>query len=123
MKKIILSLALCLMSALAGAQVTMCTATSATACAAVKNGQGPDQSYTKTYQAAGVTTAGAGSCVMLVQGSNDQTNYDTIGTISLTLSTTSSSDSFTSADRYIWVRGNPTTLTGTGGSCILTMGN
>lgn len=118
--KFLFSLLLALTASAAFGQTTMCAATSAAACTSVKMGTIP---YTKTYQAAGTTTAGAGSCVMSVEGTNDNTNYDVIGTITLTLGVTSTSDSFTSADKYSWVRGNPTTLTGTGASCTLIMGN
>jgi hypothetical protein len=65
----------------------------------------PGISGAKTYQATGATTAGAGSATVVVQGSNDGSNWDTIGTITLTLSTTSSSDSFYSLDRYRYGRG------------------
>jgi hypothetical protein len=123
MKKLLLSLAVALCAASAFGQATLCNAVTATgACAAVQGNQGGGTSHSKTYQASGATSAGAGSCVMPVQGSNDAVNYDTIGTITLTLSTTSSSDSFTSIDRYTWVRGNPTTLTGTNAYCTLRMG-
>lgn len=76
----------------------------------------------KTYQVTGATTAGAGSAVAAVQCGNNGTNWDTLGTITLTLSTTSSSDSFVSIDRCMFVRVNLTTLTGTGASVSATMG-
>jgi hypothetical protein len=52
----------------------------------------------------------------------NQTTWDTIGTISLTLGTTAASDSFTSDDRYQYLRGNVTALTGTGATVNLFMG-
>lgn len=77
----------------------------------------------KTFQASGTTSAGAGSATIAVQGSVDNgTSWDTIGTITLTLATTSSSDSFTSDDRYPLVRGNVTAISGTGASVNLVMG-
>lgn len=77
----------------------------------------------KTYQANGVTSAGAGAATILVQGSNDNgASWDTIGTITLTLGTTRTSDSFTSADRYSQVRGNVTAISGTDASVNLVMG-
>lgn len=82
----------------------------------------PGWAGTKTYQANGTTTAGAGTATILVQGSNDRTNWDTIGTLSLTLATATSSDSFASSDRYAYVRGNVSALTGTGASVNLNMG-
>jgi hypothetical protein len=79
-------------------------------------------SFGKTYQADGTTSAGAGTAIIAVQGSNNGTNWDTIGTITLTLATTTSSDSFTSEDHYKYIRGNVTTLSGTDASVNLTMG-
>jgi hypothetical protein len=103
---------------LAGATALLTSATTAAAGAATRS-----VSATKTYQANGVTTSGAGSATIAVQGSNDDgTSWDTIGTITLTLSTTSSSDSFASDDRYTWLRGNVTAISGTGASVDLTMG-
>lgn len=76
----------------------------------------------KTYQAFGATTAGAGSATIEVQGSLDNSNFDTIGTITLTLGTTSTSDSFTSDDRYKYLRGEVTAISGTGASVSLIVG-
>jgi hypothetical protein len=98
---------------------TLLLAKTATGAGSAENGvQG-----TKTYQASGTTTAGAGAAVILVQGSCDEgANWDTIGTISLTLATTTSSDSFTSDDHYTLIRGNVQSISGTGASVNLAMG-
>lgn len=70
---------------------------------------------TKTYQASGTTSNGAGAATIVVQGSNNEgRTWDTIGTITLTLATTESSDGFTSSDRYQKIRGNVTAISGTG---------
>jgi hypothetical protein len=82
----------------------------------------PSWAGTKTYQANGTTTAGAGAATILVQGSNDGTNWDTIGTITLVLATTTSSDGFSSQDRYAFLRGNVSAISGTGASVSLTVG-
>lgn len=80
-------------------------------------------SCTKTYQATGRTTSGAGAATIQVQGSNDEGNtWDTIGTITLTLATTAASDGFSSDDRYQRIRGNVTAISGTGASVNLRMG-
>lgn len=76
----------------------------------------------KSFQADGTTTAGAGAATIAVQGSNNGVNWDTIDTISLTLATTTSSNSFWSDDRYAYLRGNVTAISGTGASVNLTMG-
>jgi hypothetical protein len=76
----------------------------------------------KTYQASGTTTAGAGAATVVIQGSNDDANWDTIGTVSLTLATTTSSGSFTSDDRYTYLRGNVTAISGTGAAVNASFG-
>jgi hypothetical protein len=73
--------------------------------------QGP--SGEKTYQASGTTSAGAGAATILIQGSNDGSNWDLIGTHSLTLATN---------DRYKFVRANVTAISGTGAVVSETMG-
>jgi Tfp pilus assembly protein FimT len=70
----------------------------------------------KTFQATGNTTAGSGSASISIQGSNDGSNWDTIGTITLTLGTATTSNSFTSNDRYNQHRANVTAISGTGAS-------
>lgn len=83
-----------------------------------------NQSGVKTYQAYGKTTAGAGSAVIAVQGSSDGASWDTIGTITLTLTNTANvSDAFSSDDRYPLIRGNVTTLTGTNAAVTLKAGS
>lgn len=77
---------------------------------------------TKTYFASGLTTAGVGAAAVAVQGSMDGVSWDTIGTITLTLGTTSISDSFTSHDRYRKLRGNVVSISGTGAKVSLAMG-
>jgi hypothetical protein len=80
----------------------------------------PNAAAWKTYQANGTTGSGSGAATILVQGSNDDSSWDTIGTITLTLSTTNASDSFTSNDRYLYVRGNVSAISGTSASVNLT---
>jgi hypothetical protein len=76
----------------------------------------------KTYQANGTTGSGTGSATINVEGSLNGSNWDVIGTITLTLGTSSTSDSFASDDRYTLVRGNVTAISGTGASVNLSMG-
>jgi hypothetical protein len=77
----------------------------------------------KTFQASGLTSSGTGSATIAVQGTLDGVSWDTFGTITLTLGTVSTSDSFSSDDRYVSVRGNVTAISGTGASVNLSMGN
>lgn len=76
----------------------------------------------KTYQVSGLTSAGVGSAIVVVEGSNDNNSWNTIGTVTLTLGTSITSDSFLSNDRFVYVRGNVTTLTGTDATVSLTRG-
>lgn len=77
-----------------------------------------------TFQAYGSTTAGAGTLVVSIQGSNiDNTNaFVTLGTINLTLGTTITADGFTTTAPWKYVRANVTTITGTGASVNVLMG-
>lgn len=77
----------------------------------------------KTYQVSASTTAGTGTFVTNVECSNNGTTWDVLGTITLaSVSTSASSDSFSSADRCLFLRGNVTTVNGTGTVGTLTMG-
>lgn len=76
----------------------------------------------KQFQAAGTTSAGAGSATIAIQCTVDGTSWDTIGTITLTLSTTSSSNSFTSNDRCNQHRANVTAISGTGAAVSVSAG-
>lgn len=76
----------------------------------------------RTFHATGLTTAGAGSATIVVQVSNDGSNWLTLGTITLTLATTVSGDGFASDAPWRHVRGNVTAISGTGASVTLTMG-
>lgn len=113
-----LAMASFVLPSLAGQLQLLSAATTAAAGTPMVNQNGQ-----KTYQASGTTSAGAGSATIVVQGSNDNgASWDTIGTITLTLGTTRTSDSFTSADRYAAVRGNVTAISGTDASVNLIMG-
>lgn len=124
MKRFLLSLAFAVLACGAAAQTkdvtsrTILSAATTVAAGTSVAGQGAP----KTYQASGTTTAGSGSATVLVQCSNNDTNWDTLGTITLTLSTTTSSNSFLSSDRCLRLRGNVTAISGTGASVTLTLG-
>lgn len=124
MKKLFLLLAAALCMSVASAdQAVMLSAVTTTGAGAGITGSPPGLFIpTKTYQVTGQTTASTGSAVVAIEGSNDLANWDVIGTVTLTLGTTTTSGSFTSADRYVQVRSNVTTLTGTGAAVSATMG-
>jgi len=126
MKRLILPFlaVLCVFGALAqspslrtSAMPILTNATTAAAGAAVR---GLD--VQKTYEAHGTTSAGAGAATVVVQGSNSGLSWSTLGTITLVLSTTDSSGSFTSSDRYQWLRANVTSISGTGATVSITAG-
>lgn len=102
--------------------MTILSGATATGVAAGVPSTFPGVSGTKTYQASGATTAGAGASAILVQCSGNGDNWDTLGTITLTLSTTTSSDSFVSTDRCKFIRANVSSISGTGASVSVTVG-
>jgi hypothetical protein len=83
---------------------------------------GPDQSY----QAVAVGTAGAFTCTVTIQGSNDGVNpvATALGTITANgTGPTASSDGFTTGlAPWAWIRATATTLTGTGATVTVLMG-
>lgn len=80
----------------------------------------PEGRRGEAYQAAVVGT-GAVSATVAVEVSNDETNWDTLGTITLS-GTTSDSDGFASIAPWCFVRGNVTAISGTGAAVTLTVG-
>jgi hypothetical protein len=76
----------------------------------------------RTFQAIGNTSAGAGASTIEIQVSNDGTNFHTVDTLSLTLSTTVSSDVYETAAPWKFVRGNVATISGTDATVSLIMG-
>lgn len=78
---------------------------------AVSGPQGMD----RQYQVWGKTESGSGSATVTISGSNNGgVSWDTLGTVTLTLGTTATSDGFSSRDRYTKLRGNVTAISGTG---------
>lgn len=76
----------------------------------------------RTFQLTGTTTAGAGAATVKVQVSNDNVVWIDLGTISLTLATTASADAFKDVGAWVYVRGNVTSISGTGAAVTLMMG-
>jgi|GEM_PF-4998767 len=74
------------------------------------------------FQCAGTTTSGSGAASVRVEVSTDKSNWVTLGTISLTLGTTSTSDGFASSAVWPFVRGYVDSISGTAASITLTMG-
>jgi hypothetical protein len=72
-----------------------------------------------TFQAVGAVSTSTGAATIAVQVSNDNANWLTLGTITLALTTTSSSDGFASDAPWAFVRGNVTAISGTGAAVSL----
>jgi len=75
-----------------------------------------------SFQMFGTTSAGVGSAVVNVEVSNNASNWEVAGTITLTLGTSSTSDGFAKNAAWRWARGNVTTLSGTGATISLIVG-
>lgn len=76
----------------------------------------------RTFQAYGTTSAGAGAASINIEGSNDSSNWLTIGNISLTLATTASNDGFASDAPWRFIRANVASISGTNASVSVVMG-
>ena len=76
----------------------------------------------KTFQLVGVMSSSTGTGVVDIEVSNDGTNFIVLGTVTLALTTTASTDGFFIDNNWKYVRGNVKTLT-TDGTLTLTMGN
>jgi len=76
----------------------------------------------RTFQATGLTSAGAGTADVDVEGSNDGENWTLIATINLVLSTTPANGGVASDAPWRFVRGTVRNLTGTNAAVSLDMG-
>lgn len=73
-------------------------------------------------QAYGTTSSGSGAAAILIQVSMDNSNYETLATISLTLGTSATSDSVTFDAPWTYVRAYVDSISGTGASVSVNMG-
>lgn len=68
-----------------------------------------------TVQAFGTTSSGAGAATIAIDATNNQSgSYVTLGTISLTLSTSASTDGFVVEAPWKYIRARVTAISGTG---------
>ena len=67
-----------------------------------------------SFQAVGNTSASTGAATILIEVSNNGSNYITLGTIMLTLGTTVTSDGFAVANTWEYYRANISSISGTG---------
>lgn len=75
-----------------------------------------------TFQAVGSVSASTGAASIDVEISNNGVNWKTVGTISLTLGTSKTSDGFALDAPWVFVRGNVTSISGTDATVSLLMG-
>lgn len=76
----------------------------------------------RTWQISGVTGSGTGAATVLIECSLDGSNWDTLSTITLTLSATSSSGSFSDQSVCRYYAMNVTALSGIGATITTTVG-
>lgn len=78
--------------------------------------------YTQhSFQAVGSTTTSTGAATVLIQVSNDGVNYITLATITLSLTTSPSSDGFAVANSWEYYRANLSAISGTGAKVTVYM--
>ena len=79
--------------------------------------------HNRTFQATGQTTTSTGAAVINVEVSNDNSNWILMGSISLTLGTTTTTDGFVAQANWTYIRGKVSSITsGVGASVNLYMG-
>ena len=66
----------------------------------------------RSFQAKGTVASTTGAAVILIQVSEDGTNYLTLGTITLVLGTSATSDGFACANTYEYYRANVSSISG-----------
>jgi hypothetical protein len=74
-----------------------------------------------SFQAKGTTTSSTGAATILIEVSNDGVNFITMGTITLTLGTSATSDGFAVANTYEYYRANVSAISGTGAQVTVYM--
>jgi len=75
-----------------------------------------------TFQASGTTSTGSGAATVVIEVSDNGDDWLTLGTITLTLGTTSTSDGFAAAASWAFVRANVTAISGTDATVSAWMG-
>lgn len=77
-----------------------------------------------TFQAYGATTASTGAATVVIEGSNvdDPNTFVSLGTLTLTLGTTTSAAGLATTAPWKYVRANVSSISGTGATVYVTMG-
>jgi hypothetical protein len=68
----------------------------------------------KVFHAVGRTSSGAGAATIIIEGSNDNTNFLELGEIVLTLATSDASDAIVTCSAWRYSRMRITAISGTG---------
>lgn len=77
----------------------------------------------RSFEAYGATSAGAGAATIKIQVRNSEdADWKDLGTITLTLSTTTSGDGFVTSAAWRYVRANVTAISGTDATVSVNMG-
>lgn len=75
----------------------------------------------KTVQVKGSTSAGAGAATVDIEVSNDDSNWEVLATVTLTLGTTETSDGFSDAAAWKHIRANVKSISGTDAAVTATV--
>lgn len=78
--------------------------------------------HNKVFHIHGTTSAGAGSAECDILASNDGIAYATLDTLSLTLGTTRTHDTYANTAAWKYIKANLKTLTGTDAEVSMAMG-
>ncbi len=113
MKSFLLLAALALLPVLARADSNSYFVMQSSVTASAGSGRFAPTSSKVSFQADGRTSTGAGAATVVIYASNDGTSFVTIGTITLTLSTTVTSDGFTSDSAWRFYKSSVTAISGT----------
>ena len=89
----------------------------ATGASAAISLNGPDF----TVQASGLVSTSTGAATIKIQVSNDNTNWIDLGTITLTLGTSVTSDGLAAFAKWALVRANVTAISGTNAAVTVTL--
>ena len=92
----------------------MLSATTATTRSAFQIRCTSDVYTNRSFQAVGVMSSSTGTASVVIEVSNDGTNYVTLGTITLTLTTAPSSDAFFAYTTYEFYRARLSQVTSNG---------
>lgn len=76
----------------------------------------------RTYHALGSVSSGTGAASVLIEVSNDNINFMTLATFTLTLGVAVVSDGHVSDETWAYVRGRVVSISGTGAKVSLFMG-